>query len=253
MPTPAGSADSDQDYPSTQLDRPEVRSKPASIPGDTKVIAVVEPRALTRETLVAALATVEWRYQCLAFVDFSEWRADTDFASTAALLVCLDGFAGREGEVEEEIRQLTSGDPAIPVVAIGGSEEPSYISRVLGTGAHGYIPTSVTLDVAARAVTLAIAGGIFLPAVALRKPVEGGNGSEASIGCQFGLTERQAAVAAAVAQGKPNKIIAHDLRLAETTVKVHIRHIMRKLRARNRTEIAFKLHQTRRSAHERYL
>jgi DNA-binding NarL/FixJ family response regulator len=56
------------------------------------------------------------------------------------------------------------------------------------------------------------------------------------------LTARQAAVAEAVARGKANKIIAHDLNLRESTVKVHIRSIMKKLHARNRTEVAFKLH-----------
>jgi DNA-binding NarL/FixJ family response regulator len=58
----------------------------------------------------------------------------------------------------------------------------------------------------------------------------------------LGLSERQAAVADAVALGKPNKIIAYELDLCESTVKVHIRTIMKKLQARNRTEIAFKLH-----------
>ena len=236
------SPDSDCDDPSPRMGHPEVRSEPASIPGDIKVIAVVEPRTLTRETLVAALATAEWRYRCRAFVDFDEWRTDPDRASTAALLVCLDGFPDREGEVKEEIRRLVSEDPAIPVVAIGGSEEPSYISRVLGTGARGYIPTSVNLDVAARAVSLAIAGGIFVPAVALYELTEGGTRSEIGIGRQFGLTERQVAIAGAVAQGKPNKVIAYELGLCESTVKVHVRTLMKKLQARNRTEIAFKLH-----------
>ncbi len=42
--------------------------------------------------------------------------------------------------------------------------------------------------------------------------------------------------------GKANKIIAFELNLCESTVKVHVRSIMRKLQARNRTEVAFKLH-----------
>jgi hypothetical protein len=40
-------------------------------------------------------------------------------------------------------------------------------------------------------------------------------------------------------QGKPNKIIAYELNLCESTVKVHVRNIMKKLRAKNRTEVAF--------------
>ena len=38
-------------------------------------------------------------------------------------------------------------------------------------------------------------------------------------------------------QGKQNKTIAYDLDMCESTVKVHIRHIMKKLNARNRTQV----------------
>ena len=55
-------------------------------------------------------------------------------------------------------------------------------------------------------------------------------------------TGRQAAVLKALCRGKANKIIAFELNLCESTVKVHIRSIMKKLQARNRTEVALKLH-----------
>jgi DNA-binding NarL/FixJ family response regulator len=243
VPTTFGlSEDGDRDSLSPWLDRPEVRSEPASIGAGVEVIAVIEPRTLARETLAAAFATVACRYRCRTFSDLDEWRIDPERGAIAALLVCLDGFAEREGNVEEEIRQVMNEEPAIPIVAIGESEEPGYIARLLGNGARGYIPTSVGLDVAVQAVSLAIAGGVFVPAVTLRKSVDGSSPPIAGIGWQFGLTERQAAVAGAVAQGKPTKVIAYELGLCESTVKVHIRTIMKKLQARNRTEIAFKLH-----------
>jgi DNA-binding NarL/FixJ family response regulator len=40
-----------------------------------------------------------------------------------------------------------------------------------------------------------------------------------------------------VAEGQPNKVIAYELGIAESTVKVHIRHMMKKLNARNRTQL----------------
>ncbi len=58
-----------------------------------------------------------------------------------------------------------------------------------------------------------------------------------------GLTSRQVAVLAHLRQGKPNKIIAHDLRMSESTVKVHIRNIMRKMGATNRTQAVYKARQ----------
>ncbi len=41
-------------------------------------------------------------------------------------------------------------------------------------------------------------------------------------------------------QGKANKIIAHELGMSESTVKVHVRNIMRKMGATNRTQAAYK-------------
>jgi DNA-binding CsgD family transcriptional regulator len=52
------------------------------------------------------------------------------------------------------------------------------------------------------------------------------------------LTARQAEVVTALCLGKPNKIIAHELNIRESTVKLHVRNIMKCLGARGRTEIA---------------
>ena len=48
-------------------------------------------------------------------------------------------------------------------------------------------------------------------------------------------------------RGKANKIIAYDLNLCQSTVKVHIRNIMKKVGATNRTEVAYKLRELQRA------
>jgi ATP/maltotriose-dependent transcriptional regulator MalT len=53
-----------------------------------------------------------------------------------------------------------------------------------------------------------------------------------------GLTRRECEVFALLAEGKTNREIATTLFLTEGTVKVHVRHILRKLGARTRTEAA---------------
>lgn len=55
------------------------------------------------------------------------------------------------------------------------------------------------------------------------------------------FTQRQEEVIRELRRGKANKIIAYELNLRESTVKVHIRNIMKKLKATNRTEVAYKL------------
>jgi DNA-binding NarL/FixJ family response regulator len=53
-----------------------------------------------------------------------------------------------------------------------------------------------------------------------------------------GLTPTQARVLQGVRSGLLNKQIAHDLGIAEATVKAHMTALMRKLNARNRTQVA---------------
>lgn len=52
------------------------------------------------------------------------------------------------------------------------------------------------------------------------------------------LTERQQAVLSCLCCGDPNKVIGRKLGMTETTVKVHVREIMRKLGVSNRTQVA---------------
>jgi DNA-binding NarL/FixJ family response regulator len=52
------------------------------------------------------------------------------------------------------------------------------------------------------------------------------------------LTERELEVARLVARGYTNQMIAEALFISDSTVKVHVRHILEKLRARSRAELA---------------
>ncbi|MBS0528930.1 MAG: response regulator transcription factor [Proteobacteria bacterium] len=53
----------------------------------------------------------------------------------------------------------------------------------------------------------------------------------------FGFTQREAALLVHLREGRQNKVIAHRLDISESTVKVHLRNIMRKLHASNRTQV----------------
>jgi len=84
------------------------------------------------------------------------------------------------------------------------------------------------------------AGGVYVPA----SSVVAAKHSDDDIGapkrfCNGMFTARQAAVVEALRRGKANKIIAYELKMRESTVKVHVRSIMKKLKAKNRTEVAF--------------
>ena len=55
---------------------------------------------------------------------------------------------------------------------------------------------------------------------------------------QAGLTEQEGRILEQIALGKSNKLIARELNIAEGTVKVHVKHLLRKLNLRSRVEAA---------------
>lgn len=223
------------------------RASGRPVPG-LVTVAIVDRRALGRETLTQALAT-DGRFRPRAFADIGEWELSSGRDDTSLILLECGAINNDHRSLEKELQALVCAHPDIPVVVLGESEDSQRILAILAQGVRGYIPTSVSLSVAIGALCLAMAGGTFVPASALQNSCRERTEQQQSVHSMLGLSERQAAVADAVALGKPNKIIAYELNLCESTVKVHIRSIMKKLQARNRTEIAFKLHAAKSGRH----
>jgi two-component system nitrate/nitrite response regulator NarL len=55
---------------------------------------------------------------------------------------------------------------------------------------------------------------------------------------EAGLTEQESRILVHLAEGKSNKLIARDMGIAEGTVKVHVKHLLKKLNLRSRVEAA---------------
>jgi DNA-binding NarL/FixJ family response regulator len=128
--------------------------------------------------------------------------------------------------------------PEIPVAVLSDFEDPDSIRHALNLGVRGYIPTSLASLVAVEAVHLVCVGGTFAPAAAL---LGQGDHRQASAGdAQIeGFTQRQSQILQCLQRGMANKLIAYELNMCESTVKVHIRNIMKKLNATNRTQVAY--------------
>jgi DNA-binding NarL/FixJ family response regulator len=167
----------------------------------------------------------------------SAWLERQD-PSDALVLVCTSGLS-KEREAAELDALLSHPTPP-RVVVVGDSEEPSDVFSILNKGARGYIPTSLVLNIAVEAIRLVCAGGIFFPANTILKaqqtPVTSEPKKERAL---ESFTPKQMAVIEMIRKGKANKTIAYELNMCESTVKVHVRNIMKKLRARNRTQVAF--------------
>jgi DNA-binding NarL/FixJ family response regulator len=207
--------------------------------GDSLVV-IVDKRILERECLASSLLAHDPVVRVIAVGSFLELN-DLQ-AEASAILAILNGNNIADPTVRSELQEFVTAVGDIPVIVVADSEAPADILAALETGARGYIPTSVSVKVAAEAISLARAGGIFVPAnavLALRETIRASGSSPKPLTGLF--TSKEAAVVEALRKGKANKIIAYELNLCESTVKVHIRNIMKKLKATNRTEVAYKL------------
>ena len=132
-----------------------------------------------------------------------------------------------------------------PIVVLSGEDDPQTVHAAIDRGAMGFIPKSSTPDVLVRAMRIVLARGIFLPLPAFDAASHGAQNAPrppepaAAEVLLPELTTRQMDVLRCVILGKPNKVIARELDIAENTVKVHVSAVLRALNARNRTEAVY--------------
>lgn len=218
-------------------------TRPDSMSQSRNRIVIFDRRVLTRECLAQALKAANAEYEILAYSSVSDWMQAKPAPQTASLIVlCASPRKNREHEVGRELALIGQIADAPPIVLLADEDEPDQIIEALDGGVRGYIPMSVSLSVAVEAIHLVRAGGTYVPVSSLlscRRTME--TSAQAPSDTNGGVfTSRQTAVLKALREGKANKLIAYELSMRESTVKVHVRNIMKKLKARNRTEVAFK-------------
>ncbi|ABA79492.2 DNA-binding response regulator [Rhodobacter sphaeroides] len=207
---------------------------------ERRALVMIDPRTLERECLVRCVELAHPSIQIVGFGSFEEWRSRRDHHAHQVILYSTGNRS--VSEVSREVAALVTEAGSSPVVVIGAANDLREMIAAFDCGARSYLPSSVGIDDIVEASRLATFDGIFLPTAsltALRGALP--DRAEPQIAVDEHLTERQRAVCDALRRGKSNKIIAGELNLCESTVKVHIRNIMKKLGAKNRTEAAFKL------------
>ncbi len=135
--------------------------------------------------------------------------------------------------------------PGVPVVILSGHSNPDDIVKAIEQGARGYILKSASDETFRHAVSLVLSGEIYLPSDAFLDRQQRWVGNRSAPGVAFApsnplssLTERQRDVLTLLMGGQSNKEIARNLGLLESTVKAHVKIILDKLDAANRTQAA---------------
>ncbi len=125
------------------------------------------------------------------------------------------------------------------VVIVTVSDHGDDLVAALRAGADGYLLKDMEPELMLESLREAAAGRIVISeqlthllAAALRGPAQPQSVAAA------GLTGQEVRILELIAGGLSNKLIGRELDIAEGTVKVHVKHILRKLALRSRVEAA---------------
>jgi DNA-binding NarL/FixJ family response regulator len=224
----------EQGFARPELKKLTVAANAGSNATQDRCIALVESRTFLRDCMSRVMQAA----LSLPIATFSTpAELESQFSQSIAL-VLLSLADARKEDSAQALEVLSALDPSVPVVVLAKVNDIDAARAAISLGAKGYIPCSTNFEIAVEALRFVLAGGTYLPAddlLAANPPtVSKPKGSQPT----RALSQREARIAQAIREGKPNKAIAYQLGICEGTVKVHLRNIMKKLKAKNRTDIA---------------
>lgn len=120
--------------------------------------------------------------------------------------------------------------PRLPVAIVSSEEDLHVVREALALGAAGYLPKSTSKRELAESIEGVLSGSVSVPKdfVATQQQRRADTRTALEVKLQE-LTPQQIRVLDLLRRGYPNRQIAQELQLAESTVKAHITEILRKL------------------------
>jgi DNA-binding NarL/FixJ family response regulator len=205
-------------------------------------VALIDPKALSRGLMGELLAKAFPEHTLVTASTCEELLETAGIGRPNLVVVYIRSARITNTWVQSTLELLRVRLPEASTVVLSDKNDAEEVNRALTHGARGYIPTSASCEVAVAALWLISAGGTFVPANSLRstaaKPDDQPDGEWQGRYGRMELTPRELSVIDLLREGKPNRLIARQLDMQENTVKVHIRNILRKLNAANRTHAA---------------
>ena len=155
----------------------------------------------------------------------------------------------------EQIGLLRDQHPGGRIAIVADDYRLSELVSAFRAGAHGYFVNVMTCDAFIKSIELVMMGETIFPPAFLSFVLDPGNGhlseaeprrheddqailftTEDTIAPQ--LSPRETSILRCLIEGDSNKSIARKIDIAEATVKVHVKAILRKIRVQNRTQAA---------------
>jgi len=149
------------------------------------------------------------------------------------------------------VRQVRERSPETRIVALADQFDLGFVRLGHEAGVNGFCLAGSAPDVLVRSLELIMLGESVLPFGVLRsimdeavqsreRPLQDNLTSEPNLSeleaCKLSVRERE--ILGCLTKGEPNKLIARKLAITEATIKVHVKAILRKIGASNRTQAA---------------
>lgn len=204
-------------------------------------LAYLDHQALTRDCVAGQLAVLLPEYSIETCCDAFEIRTCLTFGLPSCIVFHAHSVSVAEPAMVEEMALLREVLGAVPIVILSNLEAPEHVADAVRYGAAAYLLSSLPLQSVAEAIRLVGAGCSVVPLAARSMSTRSWPEPDFLLGSspdQVHLTPRQMEVLRGLWQGKQNKLIAYELKMSEGTVKVHVKHIMKKLHVKNRTQVA---------------
>lgn len=143
-------------------------------------------------------------------------------------------------DFEASVRTLRDVFPGTPVVVIAEALSLEDMTRCLSAGASGYLLSDISTDALSYSLQLVLLGEKVLPTQMAtfwtREPSR--TNVTVSKTVAHTLSTRESEILHCLVDGSSNKAIARRLEITESTVKVHMKSLLRKINAANRTQAA---------------
>ncbi|EMS2181175.1 response regulator transcription factor [Neisseria gonorrhoeae] len=147
----------------------------------------------------------------------------------------MPGMNGREA-----LSQIISINPQQEVIMLTVSEDSDDLTECMRIGARGYLLKNINADFLLESIRKAAEGdNVFSPEMTAKlvKSLISPQPAQRTQALSS-LTPRELEILGYLAAGHSNKIIARHLDLAESTVKVHVQNLLRKLNLSSRVQAA---------------
>ena len=141
----------------------------------------------------------------------------------------------------EALQLLVEDLPDSAVIVLTVSEEAEELATALRSGARGYLLKNIETEALTSAIRRAAAGEPVISDAMTAKLVQqfrAPSPAPARLDDTARLTAREREIVQGLARGESTKEIARDLGVAESTVKIHVQNILKKLNLASRVQVA---------------